>query len=186
VVIPTVLQDPLVHLASALGLGLLLGAAALHKLQDGQNFSRVLDDYGIALGKALPLWLRPLLRRLLPWLEITAVMGLLLSFWIPWAAMGAAILIGFYALVLAISLARGAVIEDCGCNFGGDHQTLSRALVWRNLLLLLPVLNLMAPMRDRPLVWLDAVTLGLLLPSFAALYILTNLLISNRVSLRAL
>lgn len=185
-VIATYLQDPVVHLSSALGLGLLLGAAALHKLQDGQSFARVLDDYGTALGLVLPRWLRSVLARLLPWLEMIAATGLLVSSWVPWAALGAAILIGLYAVVLAISVARGAVIEDCGCNFGGNHQALSGALVWRNVLLLLPVLNLMAPMQDRPLVWFDAVTLGFLLPSVAALYMLTNLLISNRVSLRAL
>jgi hypothetical protein len=185
-VISIYLQDPVVHLASALGLGLLMGAAALHKLQVGQAFSRVLDDYATALGVALPLWLRSVLGRLLPWLEMTAAIGLLMSVWVPWAALGAAILIALYAVVLAVSVARGAIIEDCGCNFGSKHQALSGALVWRNVLLLLPVLNLMTPMHDRPLVWLDAVTLGFVLPSIAALYILTNLLISNRVSLRAL
>lgn len=184
--IATYLHDPVVHLSSALGLTLLLGAAALHKLHDRQGFARVLDNYGVALGGMLPHGLRLVLARLLPWLEMIAAVGLVLSFWMPWTALLAGLLLALYALVLVASVARGAVIEDCGCHFGGKPQAPSMALVWRNVLLLLPMVNLMGPMQGRPLVWFDAVTLGFLLCSVAVFYLLANLLISNRISLRAL
>ncbi|MED5609472.1 MULTISPECIES: MauE/DoxX family redox-associated membrane protein [Pseudomonas] len=182
-VIATCLHDPLVHLGSACALALLLGSAGLHKLRDPQGFARVLDDYAAAFAGLLPTRLRAVLVGLLPGLELLAAGGALASPWQPWAAAPAAILLALYTAVLAGVTWRGVAIADCGCHFGGRPQPPGRALVLRNLLLLLPALNLLAPMGERPLVWFDAVTLGFALASGVALYLLANLLISNRASL---
>jgi hypothetical protein len=181
-----VMHDPLVHLASAVALALLLGAAALHKLRDGQGFARVLDGYASALGGLPPASLRPALARLLTGLELLAAAGLLASPWRPWAAAPAVLLLALYAGVLATAVRHGAAIADCGCHFGARRQAPSPALVVRNLLLLVPALNLLAPMSGRPLLWFDVVTLGFVLASGAVFYPLANLLISNRASLREL
>ncbi|MCO6057641.1 hypothetical protein NG726_13300 [Pseudomonas sp. MOB-449] len=185
-VISTFLQDPLTHLASAGGLALLLGSAGLHKLRDGQGFAQVLQGYAAALGGHLMGRTQGLLRGLVPALELFAAAGVLMSLWLPLAALPAVLLLALYAGVLALGARRGAAIEDCGCHWGGRPQAPSRGLVWRNLVLLLPALNLMLPTQSRPLVWLDAVTLAGAVFSGLALYLLANLLIANRTSLQEL
>ncbi|KGE67609.1 MULTISPECIES: MauE/DoxX family redox-associated membrane protein [Pseudomonas] len=175
------LHDPLVHLASSLGLAALLGGAALHKLRDRQHFTQVLSNY-----RLLPTRLTGMLALALPLLELLAAVGLLLSTWQPLAAGLAAGLLALYAGVLAVSVRRGTPIDDCGCHFGSRRQAPSAALVWRNVLLTLLALNLTVPMLARPLNWFDVVTLGFALLAGASLYLLANVLIATRTSLREL
>lgn len=182
-VIAAYLHDPLVHLASAGALALLLGASALHKLRNRQGFAQVLVRYGELLGGRLPI---TVLTGLLPLLELLAAFGVLASFLWPAAAWSAALLLALYAAVLALGARRGKAIEDCGCHFGGKPQPPSAALAWRNLLLVVMALNLLAPVVARPLGWLDALVLGFAIGCGVALYLLANLLISNSVSLREL
>lgn len=177
------LHDPLIHLFSALGLALLLGLGGQGKLRDRQGFALVLEGYGQALGQWLPAALRGVLLLLLPALELLAAVGLLCSPWLGWSAIPAALLLGGYALVLAASLGR---VEDCGCHLGARRQPPAAALVWRNLLLVLMAFNLLLPMTDRPLQWLDALTLGLALMAGVAIYQLAHVLISNHALLKEL
>ncbi|PMY73367.1 MULTISPECIES: MauE/DoxX family redox-associated membrane protein [unclassified Pseudomonas] len=185
-VISVYLHDPLVHLASAGGLALLLSAAGLHKLQRPQGFAVVLNGYGAELGSLLPTRLRTWLSGLLPVLELLAAAGLLASLWQPWAACPALCLLAFYTLVLAIVALRGSSIADCGCHFGDRPQPPGWSLVLRNLLMLLPALNLVSPMIERPLLWFDGITLTFATAGGVVLYQLAHLLISNRASLRNL
>jgi hypothetical protein len=186
VVIADFVRDPLVHLACAVALALLMGLAGLHKLRASAAFASVLDGYASALGWLLPSWLRAVLRRVLPWLELLAAGAVLASYWIPWAAWPTVLLLGIYAGVLTLSLRRGLAIEDCGCHFGATRQAPSVALVWRNLFLLLLALNLTLPSYERALLWFDALTLGFGLLSAVVAYLVFNLLISNRTLLREL
>ncbi len=177
----TYLHDPLVHLVSSLGLAALLTSAALPKLRDRAGFNQVLRNYRLLPERVLsPLALA------VPLLELLAAAGLLLSLWQPLAAGLAAVLLLLYAGVLAISVRRGTPLADCGCHFGSRTQAPSAALVWRNLLLALLALNLTLPMQPRPLIWFDGITLGFALLTGALLYLLTNLLIASRTSLREL
>lgn len=185
-VIAALLQDPLVHFASAGGLALLLGSAGLHKLRDGQGFAQVLQGYGAAFGKPLMGRTQTLLRVLVPVLELLAAAGVLMSVWLPLAALPSVVLLALYAAVLALGARRGTAIKDCGCHWGGRPQAPSRGLVWRNLVLLLPALNLMLPALGRPLVWFDAISLAGALCGGLALYLLANLLVANRTSLHEL
>lgn len=185
-VIANGLHDPLVHLTCASALALLLGSAGLHKLRNPQGFARILNDYSAAFEGLLPGWVRAVFVGLLPSLEVVAAGGALASLWQPWAAAPAAFLLALYVIVLASAAGRGAAIADCGCHFGGRAQPPGWVLVVRNLLLLLPALNLLAPMGERPLVWFDAITFGFALASGTVLYALANLLIANRTSLREL
>lgn len=177
-----VIDEPLLHLASAAALGLLLGSAGLHKRRDPQGFALIFADYRAALGDLLPVRLASLL----PGMELLAAAAVLASPWQSFAALPAVALLALYALVLAIVAWRGTPIADCGCHFGGRPQPPGSALVLRNLLLLLPALTLLVPMGDRALVWFDAITLAFVLAGSWVLYRLAHLLISNRVSLREL
>jgi hypothetical protein len=177
-----VIDEPLLHLASAAALALLLGRAGLHKLHDPQTFARIFADYSVALGGLLPIRLA----NALPAMELLAAAAVLISPWKAMAALPAVFFLALYAAVLAVVAWRGASIADCGCHFGGAPQRPGAALVLRNLLLLLPALNLLMPMNERALVWFDAITLGFVLAGSVALYRLVHLLISNRTSLRQL
>ena len=175
-----VIDDPLVHFASAGLLALLLGLGGIQKLRNRAAFVQVLERYGQARGS------RAVLSVLLPAMELLTAAGLLASVQIPWLAAPAALLLALYTLVLAISVWRGDAIQDCGCHFGGRPQPPSAALIWRNLLLIGLALNLLLPVAVRPLVWFDALTLVFLSISAVALYGLAHLLISNHAALRSL
>lgn len=177
-----VIDEPLLHLASAAALGLLLGSAGLHKLRDPRAFALIFTDYNAALGGLLP----GQFASLLPALELLAAGAVLCSPWQAFAALPAVSLLALYAMVLASVAWRGASIADCGCHFGGHPQPPGRELVLRNLLLLLAALNLLTPMGGRALVWFDLITLAFVLAGSVALYRLAHLLISNRTSLREL
>ena len=185
-VITTYLQDPLVHMASACALALLLATSGLQKLRHPQGFVLVLEGYAKGLGRWLRPGLRRVVQRLLPPMELLAAAGLLCSPWLPAGALPALALLVLYALVLAASLKRGGAIQDCGCHFGATAQPPSRALVWRNLLLILLALNLLLPMDARPLSWFDALVLVLVLMVGSALYLLAHLLLSNHALLKEL
>lgn len=175
-----VIDDPLVHLASAGLLAWLLAAGGAQKLRNRPAFVEVLRRYGQAPRP------RAVLSWLLPVMELLSAAGLLASGWLPWLAAPAAALLTLYALVLAHSVWRGKAIEDCGCHFGGKPQPPSPALVWRNLLLVGLTLNLLWPVAVRPLSWFDALTLAFLLIGAVVLYGLSHLLISNHAASRSL
>ena len=185
-VIGAYLHDPVVHLISALALAALMASAGWHKLRNPDAFANVLSNYAQAMGFSLPGGARALLQYLLPGLELLAAAAVLMSPWLPVAAWPVVCLLALYALVLAVSAKRGAAIEDCGCHFGSKPQPPSMALAWRNVLLVLVAVNLTLPMLDRPWVWFDAVTGLFALLSAVMVYLLANLLISNRISLREL
>ena len=114
--------------SAAAFVALMMLRAALHKAADAGRFEGVLADYDLA-----PDWaLRPL-RRVLPALEIAAVVALCLA---PFQAVGAALaggLLLIYGAAMAAALLRGRTEIDCGC--GGPALPLGWSLVGRNLIL---------------------------------------------------
>ncbi|MEL7044809.1 MAG: MauE/DoxX family redox-associated membrane protein [Pseudomonadota bacterium] len=120
--------DPLLQLVLSAGLALLMGSAALHKRREGARFQAQLEAYQLVPAHLL----RPMAAGL-PWIELTA--GALMLFTATRGAGGlltAALLFG-YALAMLVNILRGLTDIDCGC--GGPGQPLSRALVFRNLVL---------------------------------------------------
>jgi hypothetical protein len=185
-VISALVHDPVVHLAIACCLALMLALSAIHKLLDLHTFGRVLGGYQIALKGLLPERLTPVLLVVLPLLELVASAGLIASFWVPASAFVAVALLALYAGVLGLSVAYGAAMDDCGCHFGIARQPLGAGLVWRNLALVSLAAHLLVPATGRPLGWVDLITLMFSIVGAAALYLVTNLLIHNRVFLREL
>ncbi|MBF7729800.1 MauE/DoxX family redox-associated membrane protein [Pseudomonas sp. N040] len=175
------LTDPVWVTASSLGLVLLLGAAALHKLRDRGGFAQVLQNY-----RLLPGGLEKPLTLLLAVLELAAAAALLLPSWRAPAALLAAALLLLYAGVMALSLLQGRRIADCGCHVGEQRQAVSPPLVWRNLLLALLALNLLQAPGGRVLGLYDGVVIGCLLLCGCAFYLLANILIANHHSAREL
>ena len=131
----------LAALAAMVFIALLFLRAAVHKAQDYGRFLGFLADY-----RLVPEPLLGAVGRGLIGLELTVVALLL---WPPvaiYGAIGACVLLGLYALAMAINLLRGRTLIECGC--GGTGQPLSWLLVARNsALMALCVLAMRVPMQ---------------------------------------
>ena len=119
-------MEPFVVLLVRVLLAALFATAAFAKLRDRRRFDGIVLDYRllrprIALRLAAPL----------PWLELLLAIGLLAG--ISLAGFAAALLLSLYGAAMAINLARGRRLIDCGC--GGEPQRLSGWLVLRNAVL---------------------------------------------------
>ena len=115
----------LAALAAVVFLALLFLRAAWHKAADYGRFVGFVADY-----RLVPDALLGVASRLLVAAEF-AVVALLV--WPPlavWGAVGALVLLGLYALGIAVNLLRGRTRIECGC--GGAAQPLSWLLVVRN------------------------------------------------------
>lgn len=129
--------DPIVIIASALAIAVLLASAANHKLRDPARFVRQLADYQLLPDSLV----RPS-ARMIPVLELIIAFALLVPITREWAALNAAALITIYAAAIGINLWRGRRDIDCGCAGPDQAQPLRPVLLLRNSVLI--VLALMA------------------------------------------
>lgn len=113
--------------------GLILLVAGLRKLQEGtEGFRQVVRAHRILPDGLVP-WVAPII----PWLEIAAGLGMLVSRTRSFAASLSVVLLTGFSVSLAINLLRGRRDIPCGC-FGTGMQSkdeLSWILVVRNLVL---------------------------------------------------
>ncbi|GMW06054.1 MAG: MauE/DoxX family redox-associated membrane protein [Gammaproteobacteria bacterium] len=107
-------------------LAALLAAAGIGKLRDRRRFDGTVLDY-----RLLPPRLALRLAAPLPWVELALGVGLLAG--VRQAGLAAALLFGVYGVAMAVNLARGRRLIDCGC--GDEPQRLNGWLVLRNVLL---------------------------------------------------
>jgi hypothetical protein len=155
--------DPAIRLVLRAGLALLLATAALHKLGDMRSFRGAVSAYGL-----LPAALVPVASAVVPLAEVIA--ALLLAHPGTPAAGGvlAAVLVTIYAAAMAINLVRGRRDVDCGCGGPAARHAIGWGLVARNGLLAAAGLAMLPPVDARPLVWMDAVTVGAATAALAA------------------
>lgn len=147
-----------------LGLALLFGVAAGHKLADRARFLAVLGNYDL-----VPAGLVPLAGMAVVAAEAAAALLLTLP---PVRAHGACVavaLLAAYALALAINLLRGRTRIDCGCLGFGRHDRIAWTMVARNLALIALALALLLPASPRRLVALDVLTISASLVAVALL-----------------
>jgi hypothetical protein len=147
--------DPAIRLILRAGLGLLLATAAVHKLRDLESFRKALSAY-----RLLPAALVPAASVAVPLLEAAA--ALLLACPGPSATGGmlAAALMALYGAAMAANLMRGRRDLDCGCAGPAARRGIGWDLVIRNAVLAGAGLAMLLPVEPRPLVWMDAVTVG--------------------------
>jgi hypothetical protein len=110
--------------------GLVFILAATQKTQHWRVFSGVVANY-----RLLP---RPLIgpvAALLPPTEMLLGILLLSAQFRPFGALGAAALLGLFAIAMAANLRRGRKAIDCGCGQSFLKQNLSWTLVGRNAVL---------------------------------------------------
>jgi hypothetical protein len=133
--------DPLFVWIAIAGMAVLLGHAAIVKVQDLGLWSQHLAAYGV------PGRVRKLVFWMLPGAEALAA-ALLLT---PWRWIGASLAAGLlllYGAVMAWQRIQGRT-PDCGC--GGEAIPVSWALVARNLVLVCMALAAGLPMVERSL-----------------------------------
>lgn len=162
-----ILADPAVQGALIGALALVLFGAAWHKLAEPNAFLSALAAYRIVPSGALEV-----LARAVPVIEIALGAGMLIPASRSYALVGVALLMIGYAGAIALNLLRGRSYIDCGC--GGAAHPLSWGLVARNGILALAAVAASGPTIDRPLAWLDAVTLVVGVLAFYMTYLLAD------------
>ncbi len=173
--------DPAIKMAVGLSLALLLAASAAHKTSSPRAFLEVVRNYKIA-----PAAVAPPLAFILIAMEMMLAIGLLAPAAQSAAGIGAACLFAFYAIAIAINLARGRVAIDCGCSFGKSADRLSPALLYRNGALIAAALIMTAPVSSRVLGLFDFVSIGLFCATVAALYLANESVRTNAVRFHAM
>lgn len=148
-------------------LALILGGAAWHKLSEPAAFLSALAGY-----RLVPEALLGAVARIVPVVEAALALGLLIPLTRTVALAGAALLIASYAGAMAVNLLRGRSYIDCGC--GGAAHPLSWGLVARNALLVVVALAFAGPTAERPLDWVDGVTLVAGVLAFYATYLMAD------------
>jgi hypothetical protein len=168
--------DPTIALAGRLLGGLVFATAVAGKLRHRHELAGVVANY-----RLLPEWLAATAAWVIVGLECLVALSLLSGVWLTAGATLAIVLLGGFALAMAINLARGRREIDCGCFQLGLRQRLSAGLVVRNLVLaiiLVPLLTAAAA-GATALQWIDGLGAGL------AAYVLYQVL-GEIVSLRHL
>jgi len=172
-------MDPVIALALRASLTLLLAGAALAKLRDVRGFAAAVAGY-----RLLPAALAGPAAAGFVAVELALAAGLWLGPLRSASALGAAALLTLYGVAIAVNLARGRRDIDCGCGGPLGRQTLSEALVLRNLVLAGAALACSLPVAPRALAWLDLLTLGAAVGAAAALFAASNVLLAPRPVLR--
>jgi uncharacterized membrane protein YphA (DoxX/SURF4 family) len=168
--------DPVVTRAFASMLAIILLVGGWQKLRDIEIFAAAMENY-----RLLPYSLIHPVSRVLPMVEIVAGVALLFpDSCVVGAALAAVILLVVTAAV-AINLARGIRDIDCGCG-GSSNQTISWALVARNLVLVLLTIPAAQQGAGRSLYLGDYFTLAAGVLALVGLYLCTNQLLNNSTS----
>lgn len=164
--------DPAPLLALRLALALLFASAARHKVLAFPAFRATFERYEL-----VPRALAGSGAALVPGAEVSAAAALVAA---PEAgALLASALLALYAGAIAGNLVRGRRDIECGCGGPAARQTLSGALVARNLVLACGALGCALTPSPRALIWLDALSITGGVAVLALLYAATNQLVAN-------
>jgi len=115
-------------------LGGLFVLASAHKIMDPAGFAKIIFGYDLFPPEAINL-----IAIILPYVELTAGLALILGFYPRAAAVILSGLLLAFILAIAINAARGHVF-DCGCFSSGEAALWQNSPGWmlgRNVLLLL-------------------------------------------------
>jgi uncharacterized membrane protein YphA (DoxX/SURF4 family) len=166
--------DPVIVSIARLCIAWLFIVSAAHKLRSLREFRGVLSTY-----RLLPESLVAAVAVVVPLVELVIGGAALAQYRLAYVAAGI-VLLG-YATAMAINLARGRRLLDCGC--GGVAQPLSMVLVARNVVLVAVAWLAFAPVLARPLGWIDALTILLGTAVAGTVYAAANELMAARARL---
>jgi hypothetical protein len=174
-------MDPCLSWTLALALTILFAASAAMKFAGLAQFAAAVEDYRI-----LPAVLVGPAAWIIPAIEGSAAVGLLIPVTQGCAAAILAVLVGMFTAAIAVNLARGRRQIDCGCFGPALRQTLSGWLIGRNLILIGAAIIVARPMGSRPMGGIDAVTIVCGALSLMLLYLSTNYIVANAPWIREL
>ena len=146
--------DPAVGVLLLACCALLFASAALHKLRDLAHFTELLRAYRVLPEGAVRL------APLVPLAELMVAAGLVPGATRFGAGLGGAALLVGYACAIAVNLGRGRRDLACGCGGPDDARPIAPWMVVRNLMLALLLATTLVPWNARPLLPVDALTVG--------------------------
>jgi hypothetical protein len=146
--------DPAVGVLLLACCALLFASAALHKLRDPAHFTEVLRAYRVLPEGAVRF------AALVPLAELTVAAGLFAGATRFGAGLGGAALLVGYAGAISVNLGRGRRDLACGCGGPEDARPIAPWMVARNLMLALLLAITLVPWKTRPLLPVDALTVG--------------------------
>lgn len=167
-------MDPLITLTIGIGMSLLFGVGAAHKIRAPAVFRSAIDEYRLVPRSvsgviAVCLVMAELLAAILVLFPASRITG--------FAAMACLLII--YTTGIGINLYRGRRDLDCGCGGPASRHLISGWLVLRNLLLLGAVLVARVPPDNRPLNWLDLLVIAFGVLVASGLYLGMNQLLAQ-------
>ena len=166
--------DPDVGALIVASFALLFATASWHKWRSLTEFESVLVNY-----RLVPAGVAPLLRLLVPALELAIAIGLLLApTRVASALAGIAVLLG-YAAAIGINLRRNRRDLDCGCGARRDRRSIAPWMVARNLILAATLGGAVLPWSARGLESVDALTIGGGVAILALLYLAIDQLLGE-------
>ncbi|MBS1106628.1 MAG: methylamine utilization MauE [Deltaproteobacteria bacterium] len=169
--------DPAIEVVLRGGLALLFGATAFEKARDFNGFRAALIGYALLperLAGAIAALLASSEAALAIALGAPAALELRAT-----ALVASAALLALYGAAIAVNLARGRRDIECGCGGPASRQPLSEWLLARNALLLAAALVCRGGAASRPLVWVDALTVGGGIAVLAATWLAVHRLLAN-------
>lgn len=156
--------DPALGALLAGSFALLFASAALHKLVDLPRFSALLQAYQLfPVSVARRGWAVPVA-------ELTLALGLLGGALRRPAALSAAALLVAYGAAIGINLRRGRFDLACGCGAAGERRPIAPWMLWRNLILAALLVTVALPLKARPLLAADYLTVAAGIAIVALLY----------------
>lgn len=169
------LLEPLFPAVIASAIALLFGGALAHKLRDWPRFLEALAGYGLVPPRAATALAAGIVLA-----EVAIVTGMLFASSRTAALSLAALVLGVYALAMAVNLARGRVLADCGCGGFGGRQSLEWWMVRRNLALAAFALLATWPAARRGLAPAEIFVVLCATAAAAGLYLAHGTLAANR------
>ncbi len=124
------LRNPRAVRACQIVIGVIFVIAALAKLSDLEALSTQVHNF-----RLVPLWGENLVAMMLPWVELTAALFLILGFRARAGAFVLAALLAAFTVGVGIAVARGLDFE-CGCFGTGDHTRVGAVKIAENLAML--------------------------------------------------
>jgi hypothetical protein len=147
--------DPAIGWIIALSLGLLLAAAAVHKLREPARFRAALAGYRLLPEAALGA-----VGVVVIGTELAAAAMVVLPAARPLGGALVAALMAAYGAAIAVNLLRGRTRIDCGCLGFGKSERIAWWMVGRNAALAVAALAARLPAGARPLEALDWLTVA--------------------------
>lgn len=173
--------DPALAWLLSIAGGCVFLGGAVAKWRERELFAAAMENYELIPAATVPAASVALI------VAEAAVGLLLMSPWLrPWPQLAGIALLAVVTVAVAINLLRGRDHISCGCGGASGEQSLSWALVLRNLVFALVLAGAAVAAAPRALVWLDYAVVPFGAALLVGIYATASQLIANMPRLLAL